>query len=45
MKKLLTILLTLFLFSSAYAVEQKTFHYPTGEVGQVQEIVMAKYQK
>jgi hypothetical protein len=32
MKKLHTILLTLFLFSSVYADEQKTTYYPTGEV-------------
>lgn len=37
MKKLLTILLTLFLFNPVYADEQKTTYYPTGEVKQVQE--------
>jgi len=39
MKKLHTILLTLFLFSSVYADEQKTAYYPTGEVEEVEESV------
>ena len=45
MKKLLTILLTLFLFSSAYADEQKTTYYPTGEVEEVDNLLMAIFQR
>jgi antitoxin component YwqK of YwqJK toxin-antitoxin module len=45
MKKLLTILLTLFLFSSVYADEQKTTYYPTGEVKEVQKYVDGKLLK
>ena len=48
MKKLITTILTLTFLSftnQASAVEQKTFYYPTGEVGQVQEIVNGKASK
>ena len=45
MKKLRIILLTLFLFSSAYADEQKTTYYPTGEVKEVQKYVDGKLLK
>jgi len=45
MKKLLTILLTLFLFSSVYADEQKTTYYPTGEVEEVEEHVAGEKSK
>ena len=37
--KLKTLLLTLFLFSSVYAVERENAYYPTGEIRKAQEYV------